>query len=341
MRLFACFAVLGSLMLAAPASPAVAGPAAVTVELRAASELLLASSASAAASVLSPNDATLAAEVTAPVKRVVADVGARVGKGDLLLELDCTDLRLALAQAEAQVAAATARGGLASQRLQRAETLAEKNFVSADELLAMSTERQAAAAEVKVADAQRAVAARQVQKCRISAPFDAVVMERQAQVGALAVPGTPLLRLIDVSSAEVEARVPDADLRGLQNASRIAFESQGRRYPLTLLRASGVIEPSSRSRVVRLRFDDAAAPAGSSGVLHWQAAGGRLPADLLVQRNGQLGVFVADDGHARFVAVPGAQAGRPADVDRAPGELIVVDGHQGLHDGMPISASRD
>jgi RND family efflux transporter MFP subunit len=335
MRLPVCSVALGSLLLLA--LPASAAP----VRLQSASELLLPATASAAASVHSPNDAVLAAEVSAPVARVLADVGATVAAGDLLVELDCTDLRLALAQAVAQTAAAKARAELAGQRMQRGQTLAEKNFVSSDELLALSTERQAAEADAKVAHAQRAITARQVEKCRISAPFAAVVMERQAQVGALAVPGAPLLRLIDVSASEVEARVADADARGLQGAERIEFEAQGRRYRLTLLRISEVIESSTRSRIVRLRFAGESADAGSSGVLHWQAPGGRLPARLLVQRNGKLGVFVADDGRARFVPVNGAQAGRPADVEHAPGELLVVEGQQGLHDGMPIRPAQD
>jgi RND family efflux transporter MFP subunit len=334
--LLLCACLLAPPVLAQTPPPLEHGPAAVTVQAQPAVELLLPSSASAAASVLSPNDATLAAEVTAPVARIAADVGAQVAHGALLIELDCTDLRLGLAQADAQLAAAKARVALASQRMQRAETLAERNFVSADELLAISTERQAAEADAQVVQAQRAISARQVDKCRITAPFDAVVMERQAQVGALATPGLPLVRVVDVSSAEVEARLPDADATGLAAASRIEFESRGQRYPLTLVRISEVIEPSTRSRIARLRFSGDAAAAGSSGTLHWQAPGGRLPARLLVQRNGQLGVFVADAGVARFVPVPGAQAGRPADVASAPGRLIVVDGQQGLHDGTPI-----
>jgi RND family efflux transporter MFP subunit len=313
----------------------------VPVRAQAASELLLPSSASAAALVLSPNDAVLAAEVGAPVARIAADVGARVQRGELLLELDCTDLKLALAQAEAQVGAARARAELAAARAQRGETLGQKSFISADELLAMRTERRAAEAEVKVIEAQRAVAARQVDKCRISAPFDAVVMERQAQVGALAAPGTPLLRVVDVSASEVEARLPEADAIGLGQARGLAFESQQRRYPVRLLRISEVVEPSTRSRIARFAFVDNAAPAGASGTLHWQAAGGRLPAALLVQRDGELGVFVVDQGIARFVAVPGAQAGRPADVPRAPGALIVTEGQQGLHDGLAVTLQAD
>lgn len=340
-RLFAL--ALPPLLLAAagsaqtPTEP----PAASTVTVRPAAELLQPSTASAAAIVLAPNDAQLSAELAAPIAKVAADVGARVERGALLVELDCTDTRLALAQAEAQVGAAQARVELVAQRLKRAETLAAKHFVSADELLALSTEKQAAQADAKVAAAQRAVAARQVAKCRVTAPFDAVVMERQAQVGALAAAGAPLIRLVDVSAVEVEARLPEADAGALEQASGFTFESQGERWPLRLLRVSAVLEAASRSRIARFAFTGAAAPAGSSGSLHWQASGGRLPAELLVQRDGTLGVFVADGGIARFVPVPGARSGRPADVPRAPGERLVVEGQQGLHDGDAIRVTGD
>jgi RND family efflux transporter MFP subunit len=317
------------------------GVAPATVTVRPATEVLLPSTASAAAIVLSPNDTQLSAELAAPIAKVAADVGAQVARGALLIELDCTDTRLALAQAEAQVAAAQARVALVAQRLKRAETLAAKNFVSADELLALSTEKQAAQAEGKVTEAQRAVVARQVAKCRISAPFDAVVMERQAQVGALAAVGAPLIRLIDVSAVEVEARLAEADAGALEQAGQLEFESQQQRYPLRLLRVSPVLEATSRSRIARLGFVGEAAPAGSSGRLHWQAAGGRLPAELMVQRDGVLGVFTVEDGRARFVPVPGAQPGRPADVARAPGALLVVEGQQGLHDRMPVRRAED
>ena len=53
------------------------------------------------------------------------------------------------------------------------------------------------------------------------------------------------------------------------------------------------------------------------------------------------GVFVANDEHARFVAIPGAQEGRPAAVDLPAETLIVVRGHTRLQDGDSLDINRE
>ena len=317
-----------------PGSARAAEP--IDVRTQPAAAVLQDSMRSAAAAVLAPNDSLIAAEITAVVAKVDADVGASVARGDRLLTRDCTDTEHAARQARAQRSAAEAGLALADQRLQRGKMLSEKKFLSADELLELGTGRQSAAAELEVARAQAAIAARQVDKCRIEAPFAGVVMQRQAQVGALATPGMPLLRLVDRSGVEVEASIPASDAASLEAATAVELESQGRRLPLRLLRLSDVIDPQSRTRLARFGFVDATADAGASGSLHWRVAGRRLPAELLVQRDGSLGVFVADNGSARFVALPDAQPGRPVDLVDPPAGDIIVEGQQRLQHGDAI-----
>ncbi len=220
--------------------------------------------------------------------------------------------------------------------MKRAEALVEQRYVSEDELLALQTELEAARSDASVAEADRRVAARNVEKCMIVAPFDGVVVERLAQVGALASPGEPLLRVIDLAAPEVEASIQAEAAQALREASDIVFESQGRRYPLQLLRFSPVIERAGRTRVARFAFAAERAPAGSSGAVTWRAPGQHLPASLLVKRGEQLGYFIARDGRALFVAAPGAQEGRSFPVELDERAVLVVGGHQGLNDGDAI-----
>lgn len=305
-------------------------------------EALQAQVLAAPASVLSPNESQLSADVSARVARVHADVGSTVSEGDLILELDATDYRLALAQAEARVSAARARVALATQRLERARSLAAQRFVSEDEVAALQTEAQAATADADVAEADRRVAARNVEKCRITAPFDGVVLERSAQVGTLAPAGSPLVRLIDLAPAEVEAALQAADADALGQARDLVFETQGQRHPLRLLRLAPVVERSARTRTARFAFTASAAPAGSTGSLRWELPARQLPARLLVRRGEALGVFVVDDGTARFVAAPGATEGRAFSVDLPSDAWVVVEGQQGLSEGEAVRvAGRD
>lgn len=315
-------------------------PEARPVTLATASATVLPARLSAPAEVLSPNRSELSTEVTARVARVYADVGATVKAGARILALDSTDYRLALAQAEARVNAAKAKVALAERRVARIDELAQQRFASEDEVLAAKTELESMIADVQVAEADRDVAARNVAACLLIAPFDGVIVERMAQVGTLAPAGTPLVRLIDLSPAEVEASVSSVDAAGLESADELQFESQGKRYPVRLLRLAPVVDRAGRTRVARFGFVGDRAATGSSGTVSWRSTENLLPAGLLVKRADTLGYFVADEGIARFVAVNGAQEGRAFAVDLQDdalrSTLLVVRGHQGLNDGDAI-----
>lgn len=328
--LFPAGLLLCSMALAQSAAP-------VEVGVRPLREAALPDRGTAPASVIAPNDSRIAAEVTARIARVHAEVGGTVRAGQLLLELDDADYRLALAQADAQVTAARARVALAEQRQRQALTLRKKQFVSDDAVLELKTGVQAAEADLDVAQAQRAVAARNVEKCRIVAPFAGVVLERQAQVGATATPGTTLLRLVDLAPPEIEAQVQAAQADELPRATEIAFENQGKPYPARLLRLSPVVDVAARTRVARLAFTGPAAPAGSSGTLRWLTPGVLLPPELLVKREQALGAFVVENGRARFTPAPAAQEGRPFAVALPPETPVVTRGQQGLTDGQPVT----
>jgi len=75
----------------------------VEVGVRPLREVALSERGMAPASVIAPNDSRIAAEVAARVVRVHTEVGGAVKAGQLLLELDAADYRLALAQADAQI----------------------------------------------------------------------------------------------------------------------------------------------------------------------------------------------------------------------------------------------
>ena len=325
------------LLLCLIASAQTAAPIAVGVQTL--EQVALPDWGTAPANVLPRNDSRLAAEVTAQVARIRAEVGEAVKAGQLLVELDATDYRLALAQADAQVSAAQARVALAEQRLRQGLMLKARQFVSDDAVLELNTGVQAAQVDLAVAQAQRAVAARNVEKCRITAPFSGVVLERQAQLSAMAGVGAALLRLVDVQPPEIEAQVQAVQADALPQAAEISFESHGRRYPARLLRLSPVVDSAARTRIARLGFVETAALVGSSGTLHWRASTLRLPAELLVRRGPVLGAFVVENGRARLASAPSAQEDRPFTVALPADAAIVVRGQQGLNDGQAVSTT--
>jgi RND family efflux transporter MFP subunit len=323
------------LALAQPPSPQ---STSTVVEIEPVEALALPDRPSASATVLAPNDALIAAELTAAVAAVHVEAGRKVEAGAQLITLDERDARLGLQQAEAQLKAAKARLTLATQRAERGRSLRAERHISEDELLALETGLDAAKAEVDLARAARDSAARQLDKCRVRAPFAGVVLERQAQVGALATPGTPLLRLVSTDAPEVEAQLaPEAATR-LEQGRDLTFVSAGQRYPLRLEALSPLLERSARTQLARFAFTEGAAPAGSTGMIEWTSADLLLPAELMVKRGGRLGAFIDQNGAARFAPAEGAEEGRPFRLDVPAGTRVVSRGQQGLNDGdaLPV-----
>ncbi len=309
---------------------------AIPVSIQPLDEVLVDLQRSASAEVVSLNQATLAAEVAGVIRAVHADVGHSVQAGELLLEIDPTDYRLALQQAEAGLATSRAQKAQADVRLQRARQLIEGKYLSDDDLLARETEAQVAAAQIRQQEAAVAIARRNLEKCRIEAPFNGVVGQRMAQVGSYVGPGTALMVFAETDRIELDAEIPDELADTLEFAQSIEFRSRNESWPLQLLRLSPVIDTERRSRRARFDFTGAAPHVGRSGEVVWQVSRGLLPASLVLQRDGRLGVFVAESGVARFTVLSNAQEGRPVPVDLPASTQVVVTGRERLQDGDAI-----
>lgn len=299
-------------------------------------ELIVQAEHEAPAAALSLNESRIASEVTARVQAIPVEIGAVVEAGSVLVELDPRDAELALERAQAALTSVQARIRHAEFQLQRARELHKRNFASEDTLTQRETELDVLRAERAGAEAQLASAQRELDKCTVRAPYRAIVHARQAQVGELATPGTPLLTLIDVSRIEVSAQIQPKDGASLQVAQDIRFVAPGGEHPLRLLRISPAIDRATRTQEARLAFGAEPAAPGTEGRIRWHGDGNLLPAELLSRRAGRLGVFVADGDTARFVALEQAQEGRPAAVDLAPDTRIIVEGRFALQDGQTI-----
>lgn len=293
----------------------------------------------AAASVLSANRALITSEETALIESIQVDVGATVKKGDVLVRLDNDNATLALAQARAVLAAVDAQIDQAEWRLAKSEDLLKKSFVSDDELVGRKT-------DVAVLQANRqgqlvAIQAAELSLARtlIRAPFDATVVQRQAQVGSFAQPGTRLMTLVQSDAREVDAELDPRYVLDLPTVTNIRYVSLGREFPVELLRLSDVVETDTRKLLARFSFNDKQAPIGSSGEIAWVEVTGVVPVTLIIQRGTRFGVFTVRNDKAVFVEIPGAQEGRPAALDLPDDTLIVTRGHVRLQDGDELLIS--
>ena len=285
------------------------------------------------ASTESLNDAKISAEVRANVKKIPVLVGETVKRGEVLVQLDDKDYKLNLHRAEVALKGIESRLKLADYQLDQAKALIKDKAIT-DELL---RQRQA---EVTTLQAEREaqlvavdIAKQDLKKTVIRAPYTAVIAERIAQVGELANPGTPLVRVVDISRIEVSAKIQPQDVRSLEKAGKFQFTTLERSYNLELRKLSPLIDPIQRNREARLVFKDEMALPGSSGTLIWKQTIPHVPANLIVRRNNKLGIFINNKGHAKFIQLQGATEGRPSSVDLAMNSNIIIDGRYSVQDG--------
>lgn len=296
----------------------------------------------APAAVIARNESKVAAEVSGRLLRWTRKVGEAVARGALLAEIDPADYRLAVDRARAALQGSRARHELARTQLQRARELVAQGFLSEEAVNQRETEVQALDAEIAANRSQLATAELQLARTRVTAPFAASVTQRLAQTGEFVTPGTPLYVLTESGATEVSAALAPADVPSVRAAEAWSFEGTAGTVPLVLLRITPTVSAPARTVEARLRFasPDAAVAPGSEGRLRWRDPRAHLPPELVVRRtvdgHSRLGVFVAENGRARFIVLPAAQEGRAAPARLADDAQVVVRGQAALTPGQPL-----
>src|SRR5512133_52004 len=180
---------------------------------------------------------------TGRIVELYADQGDRVKQGQLLAKLENTDVIQQQHQSEAglnksaaslnveqaNLQKARANLALAEKNAQRFKILAEKNLVSRLEADQYETNRQVAREEVArnqaAIDAVRmeqlagragvGFARSKVADTLIYAPQDGVIITRELEKGATAVPGQAIFTLADPATIWVKANVDESQLNGV------------------------------------------------------------------------------------------------------------------------------
>ena len=298
---------------------------------------------SAHAEVISKQDAFLSAQISAKIEKIHAEVGDQVAAGDTLVELDCAIYQAQLNTQSAALGEIDVQLSLASDQYTRAKRLKEAGNLGEEGLQQRATELEALQARRVVQEQQVKVAQISVDRCVVTAPFAGVVTERAAQLGALAAPGSPLMRLVQLADAELSARVPPT--QSFAENQLLSFDYLNRDYPAQLRVVLPVVDSRQRTQELRLTFPEQLPPPGAAGRLLWQASQPHLPAELLVRRQQgeawNLGVMVAVDGTAVFYPTDNAIEGQPFATDLPQDSMIITDGRLLVREGQAVSLRGD
>lgn len=326
---------LGLAFLSA-ATPLRAENSPINVSVKPFSEIATYPQHRAPAVVVPENDSKINAQVTAIIREIPVRVGQVVNKGVVLVRLQSADFSLILQSEEAALKSLQSKIELARYQLQRAQALSKQKAV-ADELLKQrETDLAVLLSEQTGQQAVVEQARRNLEKCTVVAPYAAIISEKFAQVGELASPGTPLLRIIDREHSEVSAKLPTAKVDLARSVRKFKFVTENNSYDLIMRAITPSVDTVERTQEVRLEFTADAALPGTAGELQWEDTEAYLPAEYLLRRKNMLGVFIVTDKRAQFVALPTAVEGRPARVSFRGDQKVVDKGRYRLQHGDTV-----
>ncbi len=289
------------------------------------------------AKVISLRNATLRSETHGRVTHLHYLVGQKVKKGEVIARLDCVDQKANLDQAVANLAGNEAQVEFVEWQLSQARTLAEQSFSSKEHTKALEAQLRARVESNAQLKALAEYQSHQVKRCTITAPFTGVITERSANLGDYMQPGAPMVQLLSNEVIETQAFIHPKEMERLQTGQRMVFVANEKTYPLELRAPVASINPNTHTQEVRFRFTDQRPLPGTVGKVVWQDTRAHLPARLLESRNKQLGLFVKQGNHAKFLTLNNAQEGQPFLIDKPLNGAIIVEGKSMLDDGVRVS----
>ncbi len=189
------------------------------------------------------------------VVRVRVDAGSWVRAGQVLATIDRSVQAQQAAQLAAQVDSARANAALAQANYERAVSLQGRGFVSKAEIDSKKAIRDAAYAQVRVAQAQLAGTRAEIGRLNVTAPASGLILARNVEVGQIVSPGSgALFRLAEGGQMEMRAQLAQQDLAYVHTgmAATVTPIGSGQSYSGSVWQVAPVIDPQSRLGEVRI-----------------------------------------------------------------------------------------
>ncbi|MCX7830912.1 MAG: efflux RND transporter periplasmic adaptor subunit, partial [Acidobacteria bacterium] len=186
---------------------------------------------------------TVAAKITGRVKEIFVDEGSEVKEGQLLALLDESDAKATLSRAvsakeivEASLKGTKAKLEESERNLKRGEELFNSGFLdeqSFDRLKSDYTylkgQYESQLKSIEEAKASIKVAERDLVNCKVVAPFNGIVISKDAQPGEMVSPfsagggftRTGIVTIVDMDSLEIEVDVSESNLSKVYSGQKV------------------------------------------------------------------------------------------------------------------------
>jgi RND family efflux transporter MFP subunit len=201
------------------------------------------------------------------VVRILVDAGSWVRAGQVLAVVDRSVEAQQAAQLAAQVDSARANAELAQSNYDRALALKDRGFVSKAEIESKKATRDAAYAQVRVAQAQLAATRAEIGRLNVTAPTSGLVLDRSVELGQIVSPGSgALFRIAEGGQMEMRAQLAQQDVTLVHVGMPAQVTPVGSDHSIagTVWQVSPIIDPQSRLGEVRISvpYDKSIRPGG-------------------------------------------------------------------------------
>ena len=217
-------------------------------------------------------DVEIRSRVSGRIEELAVDVGDRISKGQLLIQVDDLQQKELVRQAEAAIRVTVAEKSTQDLRViaakrehDRQKNLATKGVGTAQQLEAAESKLSIAEAESRLAASKVAQAETELEQSRlelaerrIESPLDGQVASRTVQVGDLAKSDVGLLRIVDLSTVRTAVHVGESDYRQLREGqpAEVRVDTYPDPFPGRVVRLAPVLDPETRTAVVYIAVEN-------------------------------------------------------------------------------------
>ena len=274
--------------------------------------------------------------VAGQVRQVMVREGQSVKVGDIIAEIDTTDLRARLDAAQADHEERRSRLTIAARNRDTNQALLKQNFISQNAYDQTQSTYQGSDAAVRWADAQVRMATKAINDAVVRSPIAGVVAKRMVNGGERITPDAPIVNIVDLTRLELEASIPASDVPSVVIGQTVRFHVDGfgeRQFEGKIERINPVAEPGSRAikLFVAVPNPDNSLKGGmfAEGVvaLSQTVASPVIPYSAVFEEAGQSYVFSVEDGKLAKRAVSIGQK------DEVSGLVAVK---SGLNEGIAV-----
>jgi RND family efflux transporter MFP subunit len=212
----------------------------------------------------------------------LVDAGQTVKRGQTLMRIDPTDLRLAMRAHDEAVAAARARARQTADDEARYRHLVSANFVSASAFDKVKAAAESARAELNAAEAQAGVARNETGYAVLFANADGVVVETLAEPGQVVGAGQVVARVAHAGRREAVIELPETLRPAIGSTGRATLYGSGLTGPAKLRQLSDAANRHTRTFEARYVLEGHLADAPLGSTISIQISDGRSAPTLQV-----------------------------------------------------------